>query len=71
MDVIDLRSLDWSSLKVLYDKNRELLQEKLISGATWEETAYLRDLVTSLETAMDKTPPSQEWVSTSSLNKLD
>ncbi|ANE50831.1 hypothetical protein [Flavisolibacter tropicus] len=55
MDVIDVRSLDWSSLKLLYDKNLALLQDKLLSGATWEETGYLRDLVTRLETAMDKT----------------
>jgi len=55
MDVIDVRSLDWSSLKLLYDKNLALLQDKLLSGATWEETGYLRDLVTRLETAMDRT----------------
>jgi hypothetical protein len=65
MDVIDVQSLDWASLKILYDKNLALLQEKLLGGAAWEETAYLRDLVTRLETAMDKTPPSNDWVSTS------
>lgn len=57
MDVIDLRSMDWSSLKALYDKNLALLHEKLLSGADWKETAYLRNFVTQLETAMDKTVP--------------
>lgn len=65
MDVIDVQSLDWASLKNLYDKNLALLQEKLLSGAAWEETEYLRDLVTRLETAMDKTPPPKDWVSAS------
>ena len=57
MDVIDLRSMDYTSLKALYDKNLALLHEKLLSGADWDETAYLRNLVTQLETAMDKTVP--------------
>lgn len=57
MDVIDLRSMDYTSLKALYDKNLALLQEKLLSGADWNETVYLRNFVTQLETAMDKTMP--------------
>ena len=57
MDVIDLKSLDWVSLKTLYDKNIALLHEKLLSGADWNETQYLRNFVTQLETAMDKTIP--------------
>jgi len=55
MDVIDLRSMDWASLKTLYDKNLALLNEKLLSGADWNETTYLRNFVTQLETAMDNT----------------
>lgn len=65
MDVIDVQSLDWTSLKVLYDKNLALLHEKLLSGANWEETEYLRNLVIQLETAMDKTPPPSDWLSIS------
>jgi len=61
MDVIDLRSMDWDFLKILYEKNVALLHEKLLSGADWEETAYLRSFVTQLETEMDKTvPPVRE-----------
>ncbi|HYH14759.1 MAG TPA: hypothetical protein VD794_06060 [Flavisolibacter sp.] len=65
MDVIDVQSLDWTSLKTLYDKNLALLHEKLLSGANWQETEYLRNLVILLETAMDKTPPPSDWLSTS------
>ena len=57
MDVIDLKSMDYTSLKALYDKNLALLHEKLLSGADWNETAYLRNFVTQLESAMDKTVP--------------
>jgi hypothetical protein len=60
MDVLDLKSLDWSSLKTLYDKNVSLLHEKLLSGTHWQETEYLRNLVTQLETAMDNTMPPQK-----------
>ncbi len=65
MDVIDLKSLDWTFLKTLYDKNISLLHEKLLSGADWDETAYLRNLVTQLETAMDSTMPPTNWLTTS------
>ncbi|HYH16107.1 MAG TPA: hypothetical protein VD794_12845 [Flavisolibacter sp.] len=68
MDVIDLKSLDWASLKILYDKNIALLHEKLLSGADWKETEYLRSLVTQLETAMDNTMPTQQWMSTRTEN---
>jgi hypothetical protein len=64
MDVLDMQSLDWTYLKTLYDKNLALLQEKLLSGADWKETEYLRSLVTQLESAMDKTVPPTDWVST-------
>ncbi len=65
MDVIDLKSLDWTSLKTLYDKNTALLHEKLLSGVDWNETEELRNLVTQLETAMDNTMPPTNWVTTS------
>ena len=65
MDVIDLKSLDWISLKTFYDKNIALLQEKLLSGANWEDTEYLRALVTQIETAMDNTMPPANRVGTS------
>ena len=65
MDAIDVKSLDWVSLKTLYDKNLALLHEKLLSGVDWQETESLRDLVTQLEIAMDKTPPPSDWLSTS------
>lgn len=64
MDVLDMQSLDWTYLKTLYDKNLALLQEKLLSGADWKETEYLRSLVTQLESAMDKTVPPNDWIST-------
>lgn len=64
MDVLDMQSLDWTYLKTLYDKNLALLQEKLLSGADWKETEYLRSLVTQLESAMGKTVPPNDRVST-------
>jgi len=63
MDVIDVKSLDWASLKTLYDKNIALLHEKLSSGADWQETESLRNLVIQLETAMDNTTPPSNWMS--------
>ena len=54
MDALDLSCLDVESIRVLYNKNLAMLQEKLLSGAEWNETSDLRNFVTQLEILLDK-----------------
>ena len=50
---VDLTSLDVESLQTLYNKNLELLNEKLLSGAKWSEVTDIRNFITQIGHVID------------------
>ena len=51
---MNLCSYDLPILKVMYEKEAEVLQKALLSGATWDEVREQRKKVTDLAIAMHK-----------------
>jgi hypothetical protein len=52
------QGLDPSIIKILYDKEVARLHAHLLSGASWEETAEQRRLVTELSIALGRSASS-------------
>jgi hypothetical protein len=52
---IELRTLDGSTLRAMYDKQLRELNNALLNGATWEQLQEQREFVTQLSMALHKT----------------